>query len=44
MHMKTNFETLIQKAGQRETLSEAEREKMRYVLTEYMAFKPLTAP
>lgn len=41
--MKNNFEKLIKKAALQEGLSAAEREKMRYVLTEYIAFKPITA-
>lgn len=37
------FETLIQKAGRQVELSTAEREKMRFVLREYAAFKPRRA-
>jgi hypothetical protein len=42
--MKTNFEKLIKMVGREDGLSASEREKMRYVLTEYMAFKPMPIP
>lgn len=39
--MKHPFENIIAKTGREPILSDLEREKMRFVLTEYMAFKPL---
>ena len=39
--MKTHFEKLIKKAGHQNGLSDIEREKMRFVLQEYIAFKPI---
>ncbi|MHB8710075.1 MAG: DUF5667 domain-containing protein [Minisyncoccota bacterium] len=39
--MKNNFEKLIRKAGARVALGEAERAKMRFVLREYAAMKPV---
>ncbi len=40
---KTHFEKLIHRAGHDVWLSDAERAKMRFVLSEYMAFKPRAA-
>lgn len=41
--MKNNFEKLIRKAGARVALTEAERDKMRFVLREYAGMKPVRA-
>ncbi len=42
--MKNNFEKLIKKAGARLALTGAEREKMRALLREYAAMKPVREP
>jgi hypothetical protein len=41
MNMKNHFEKIIQKAGMHVSLTEVEREKMRFLLREYAGMKPV---
>ncbi|MHB8660575.1 MAG: DUF5667 domain-containing protein [Minisyncoccota bacterium] len=42
--MKNNFEKIMEKAGAHITLTETERERMRFVLREYATLKPVQRP